>query len=97
MQICFAIALCAPVIAAFPAAAADFDPAPYPYIIDDGDTITIWATGEVIRLLGFDTPEISYVKCESERRLGLAAKSRTDRGTSMTLPRYARTAVMTAS
>jgi endonuclease YncB( thermonuclease family) len=47
-----------------------------PYHVDDGDTITVIATGEVIRARGFDTPETSYARCEAERRLGAMATAR---------------------
>ena len=40
----------------------------------DGDTI--WYRGEKIRLVGFDTPEISNPGCARERRLGEQAKLR---------------------
>lgn len=40
----------------------------------DGDTI--WYRGEKIRLVGFDTPEISKPGCANERRLGEKAKLR---------------------
>ncbi len=40
----------------------------------DGDTI--WYRGEKIRLVGFDTPEITYADCQRERELGEAAKQR---------------------
>lgn len=40
----------------------------------DGDTI--WYRGEKIRLVGFDTPEISNPGCANERRLGEKAKLR---------------------
>lgn len=40
----------------------------------DGDTI--WYRGEKIRLVGFDTPEITNPGCARERRLGEQAKLR---------------------
>lgn len=40
----------------------------------DGDTI--WFRGEKIRLVGFDTPEISNPGCANEGRLGQRAKLR---------------------
>jgi endonuclease YncB( thermonuclease family) len=40
----------------------------------DGDTIEI--SGETIRLLNIDTPEIRHAQCDAERRLGLVAKQR---------------------
>lgn len=40
----------------------------------DGDTI--WYRGEKIRLVGFDTPEISRPGCANERRLGEEATRR---------------------
>jgi len=40
----------------------------------DGDTIRDGAT--TWRLLGYDTPETIYAKCEAEYRLGLRAKDR---------------------
>ncbi|MEM7779476.1 MAG: thermonuclease family protein [Pseudomonadota bacterium] len=40
----------------------------------DGDTI--WYRGEKIRLVGFDTPEISNPGCAREKRLGEEAKLR---------------------
>ncbi len=42
--------------------------------IVDGDTI--WYRGEKIRLIGFDTPEISKSGCANERQLGERAKLR---------------------
>lgn len=42
--------------------------------VTDGSTIT--CGGERIRLMGFDTPEIKFARCEGERRLGLRAKQR---------------------
>lgn len=48
-----------------------------PYDIEDGDTITLGATGERIRLEGFDTPEIAnHAWCEAELRLGRMARDR---------------------
>lgn len=40
----------------------------------DGDTIEI--SGETIRLLNIDTPEIRHAQCDAERQLGLVAKQR---------------------
>ncbi len=40
----------------------------------DGDTI--WYRGDKIRLVGFDTPEISNPGCANERQLGQEAKFR---------------------
>ena len=63
-----AMAIAAPQARAEPACA---------YRIDDGDTITVAATAEVIRLMGFDTPEIgSHAWCEAELRLGERARER---------------------
>ncbi len=48
--------------------------APEIYVID-GDTIRL-DSGESIRLVGIDTPEIRNAECASERAAGLAAKDR---------------------
>ncbi|WP_088342610.1 MULTISPECIES: thermonuclease family protein [Rhodomicrobium] len=45
------------------------------YIVVDGDTIKA-PYGVTYRLLGFDTPETHFAKCDAERELGLAAKQR---------------------
>lgn len=62
---------------AAPGAVAGEAAAPCPYTIEDGDTITVTATGERVRLLGFDTPEVgSHAWCEAELRLGERARER---------------------
>lgn len=45
------------------------------YIVVDGDTIKA-PYGVTYRLLGYDTPETRFAKCDAERDLGLAAKER---------------------
>jgi endonuclease YncB( thermonuclease family) len=45
------------------------------FIIVDGDTIKA-PFGVTYRLLGFDTPETRFARCDAERELGLAAKDR---------------------
>ncbi len=45
------------------------------FIVVDGDTIKA-PYGVTYRLLGFDTPETHFAKCDAERELGLAAKQR---------------------
>ena len=45
------------------------------FIVVDGDTIKA-PYGVTYRLLGFDTPETRFAKCDAERALGLAAKER---------------------
>jgi micrococcal nuclease len=40
----------------------------------DGDTF--WLRGEKIRIADIDTPELSPLRCERERKRGLAAKQR---------------------
>jgi micrococcal nuclease len=45
------------------------------FIVVDGDTIKA-PYGVTYRLLGFDTPETRFAKCDAERALGLAAKDR---------------------
>jgi micrococcal nuclease len=40
----------------------------------DGDTIDV--SGERIRILNIDTPEIHHAHCDAERRLGLVARER---------------------
>ncbi len=45
------------------------------FIVVDGDTIKA-PYGVTYRLLGFDTPETHFAKCDAERELGLAAKDR---------------------
>ena len=72
----FILALCA---AATPAIAdpAQMSAPSCPYIIEDGDTIVVAETGEKIRLMGFDTPEIGkHAWCEAELRLGTLASKR---------------------
>ncbi len=44
-------------------------------IVVDGDTIKA-PYGVTYRLLGFDTPETRFARCDAERALGLAAKDR---------------------
>jgi micrococcal nuclease len=45
------------------------------YIVVDGDTIKA-PYGVTYRLLGYDTPETRFAKCDAELELGLAAKHR---------------------
>ena len=45
------------------------------YIVVDGDTIKA-PYGVTYRLLGYDTPETRFARCDAERELGLAAKHR---------------------
>lgn len=45
------------------------------FIVVDGDTIKA-PYGVTYRLLGFDTPETHFAKCDAELELGLAAKDR---------------------
>jgi micrococcal nuclease len=45
------------------------------YIVVDGDTIKA-PYGVTYRLMGYDTPETRFAKCDAERELGLAAKVR---------------------
>jgi micrococcal nuclease len=45
------------------------------FIVVDGDTIKA-PYGVTYRLLGFDTPETHFAKCDAERELGLVAKQR---------------------
>lgn len=45
------------------------------FIVVDGDTIKA-PYGVTYRLLGYDTPETRFAKCDAERELGLAAKER---------------------
>lgn len=45
------------------------------FIVVDGDTIKA-PYGVTYRLLGFDTPETYFAKCDAELELGLAAKER---------------------
>ena len=52
----------------------DAAPACQGLVVEDGDTVKFGE--EVIRLKGFDTPEVEYARCESERRLGLMAAVR---------------------
>lgn len=62
--------------AAVPPSAAAEEP-PCAFEIEDGDTIIVTQTGEHIRLMGFDTPEIgAHAWCEAELRLGTLAKAR---------------------
>lgn len=63
------------------------------YYAIDGDTLNVEATGERIRVLGIDAPELHPARCAEERRLGEAAKHAlqelVDRGP-VTLERLAR-------
>lgn len=43
-------------------------------VVEDGDTVRVGE--EVVRLRGFDAPEVEHARCEAERRLGLMAKAR---------------------
>jgi endonuclease YncB( thermonuclease family) len=45
------------------------------FTVIDGDTIKA-PYGVTYRLLGFDTPETHFAKCDAELQLGLAAKDR---------------------
>jgi endonuclease YncB( thermonuclease family) len=45
------------------------------YIVVDGDTIKA-PYGVTYRLMGYDTPETRFARCDAERELGLAAKDR---------------------
>lgn len=45
------------------------------YIVVDGDTIKA-PFGPTYRILGYDTPETYFAKCDAERELGLAAKAK---------------------
>lgn len=47
----------------------------FSFIVVDGDTIKA-PYGVTYRLLGFDTPETRFAKCDAELQLGLAAKKR---------------------
>jgi micrococcal nuclease len=44
-------------------------------IVVDGDTIKA-PFGPTYRILGYDTPETHFAKCNAERELGFAAKAR---------------------
>src|ERR1700754_2907932 len=44
-------------------------------IVVDGDTIKA-PYGPTYRILGYDTPETHFAKCDEERALGLKAKAR---------------------
>lgn len=41
----------------------------------DGDTLRNLRTGERLRLIGIDAPELHPARCERERSLGLAARA----------------------
>lgn len=41
----------------------------------DGDTVRNLRTGERLRLIGIDAPELHPARCERERSLGLAARA----------------------
>jgi endonuclease YncB( thermonuclease family) len=41
----------------------------------DGDTLVVRSTGERVRLLGVDTPELHPCRCAAECRAGVVAKS----------------------
>jgi micrococcal nuclease len=45
------------------------------FVVVDGDTIKA-PFGPTYRILGYDTPETFHAKCDAERQLGFAAKSR---------------------
>jgi endonuclease YncB( thermonuclease family) len=45
------------------------------FIVVDGDTIKA-PYGVTYRLMGYDTPETRFAKCDAERELGYAAKER---------------------
>jgi micrococcal nuclease len=45
------------------------------FIVVDGDTIKA-PYGVTYRLMGYDTPETRFAKCDAERELGYAAKDR---------------------
>ncbi len=45
-----------------------------PIVAIDGDTVE--QAGVVWRLIGIDTPETSYARCEGERRTGILAQRR---------------------
>lgn len=45
------------------------------FVVVDGDTIKA-PYGVTYRLMGFDTPETRFAKCDAERELGFAAKER---------------------
>jgi micrococcal nuclease len=45
------------------------------YIVVDGDTIKA-PYGVTYRLMGYDTPETRFARCDAERELGFAAKDR---------------------
>lgn len=54
-------------------------PAERLYSVVDGDTVRL-VSGQLVRLVGYDTPEIgSHARCERERRYGEAAKARLER------------------
>jgi micrococcal nuclease len=45
------------------------------FIVVDGDTIKA-PFGPTYRILGYDTPETYFARCDAERELGLAAKAK---------------------
>jgi endonuclease YncB( thermonuclease family) len=47
------------------------------FVVVDGDTIKA-PFGPTYRILGYDTPEIHFAKCDAERELGKAAKLRVE-------------------
>ena len=47
------------------------------FVVVDGDTIKA-PFGPTYRVLGYDTPEIHFAKCDAERELGMAAKQRVE-------------------
>jgi micrococcal nuclease len=47
------------------------------FIVVDGDTIKA-PFGPTYRILGYDSPETHFAKCEAERELGLIAKARVE-------------------